>query len=90
MDDFRKTFCNENINKQRCQKNEIEATKSYVEKIDRLIQMQFSKDTNDQSKMNTLVGFIEIREMLNKRINRLFQENVVCPDELNQIKQEYM
>jgi len=41
-------------------------------------------------KTTTLLGFVEIQSMFDTRVKKLFEEEVRCPKELDQIKKKYM
>merc|ERR1719460_3595048 len=38
----------------------------------------------------TLIGFVDIQAMFDKRVKKLFEDEVRCPAELEQIKKKYM
>ena len=41
-------------------------------------------------KTETLIGFVDIQAMFDKRVKKLFEDEVRCPAELEQIKKKYM
>merc|ERR1719180_428122 len=43
-----------------------------------------------EKKTETLIGFVDIQAMFDKRVKKLFEDEVRCPAELEQIKKKYM
>lgn len=73
-----------------CEWEEYEKTKEYLVEVDNTIQEALFKAKKDEDKTTALLGFVKIQEMFDKRVKKLFEEEVVCPDELQTIKKEYM
>merc|ERR1719154_748301 len=74
----------------RCDWEEYEQTKKYLIKIDEIIQDSLFKESNDNSKLDAVLGFVEIQSMLDKRVKKLFEDQLVCPQEVTMIKTQYM
>jgi len=73
-----------------CEWEEYEKTKEYLVEVDNTIQEGLFKAKKDEDKTTALLGFVKIQEMFDKRVKKLFEEEVQCPEELNTIKKEYM
>ena len=74
----------------RCDWEEYEQTKEYQVEVDNTIQDGLFKASNDSAKTTALLGFVKIQEMFDKRVKKLFEEEVKCHEELTMIKGEYM
>jgi hypothetical protein len=74
-----------------CEWEEYEQTKAYLEEVDKTIQENLFKKADDQdAKKDTLLGFVQIQSLFDGRVRKLFEDEVRCPEELNQIKKTYM
>lgn len=73
-----------------CDWEEYEQTKEYLVEVDNTIQEGLFKASDDSAKTTALLGFVKIQEMFDKRVKKLFEEEVKCPEELDMIKKEYM
>jgi septum formation topological specificity factor MinE len=73
-----------------CEWEEYEKTKEYLVEVDNTIQEGLFKAKTDADKTTALLGFVKIQEMFDKRVKKLFEDQVQCPDELQMIKKEYM
>jgi len=77
-----------------CEWEEYEETRNYLVKVDEVIQESLFKEADEgkaaEKKMNTLIGFVDLQAMFDKRVKKLFEEEVRCPGELDQIKKNYM
>merc|ERR1712013_301579 len=74
----------------KCDWEEYEQTKEYLGKIDEIIQDSLFKDSGEESKLDAILGFVEIQGMLDKRVKKLFEDELTCPDEVSVIKKQYM
>jgi len=73
-----------------CEWEEYENTKKYLSAVDQIIQDALFKAKDDNAQMTALLGFVDIQALFDKRVKALFEANLECPDEVNQIKQTYM
>jgi len=73
-----------------CEWEEYEQTKEYLIKVDEVIQESLFKAKDDSAQMTALLGFVDIQGMYDKRVKKLFEEELVCPEEVKMIKKEYM
>jgi hypothetical protein len=73
-----------------CDWEEYEQTKEYLVEVDNTIQEGLFKASDDSAKTTALLGFVKIQEMFDKRVKKLFEEEVKCHEELTMIKGEYM
>ena len=58
--------------------------------VDQLIQDSLFKPADDSAQMTALLGFVEIQGAFEDRVKELFEDKLVCNEEVNKIKQEYM
>jgi len=73
-----------------CEWEEYEQSKNYLEKVDAIIQDAIFKAKEDKDKLQAVLGFVEIQALFDNRVKKLFEEELVCPDEVTVIKKEYM
>jgi len=73
-----------------CEWEEYEQTGEYINKIDEIIQESLFKPKEDSAKRDAQFGFVEINMLLNKRVEKLFSDGMVCPNEATAIKKEWM
>merc|ERR1719341_1080735 len=73
-----------------CAWDEYEQTKEYLVKVDEIIQESLFKAKDDSAQMAALLGFVDIQGQYDKRVKKLFEDELVCPDEVKMIKKEYM
>jgi len=73
-----------------CQWDEYQQTKEYLTKVDEIIQDSLFKVKDDSAQMNALLGFVDIQGEFDKRVKKLFEEELICPDEATFIKKNYM
>merc|ERR1711970_688609 len=73
-----------------CEWEEYEQTKEYLIKVDEIIQEALFKAKDDSAQMTALLGFVDIQGMYDKRVKKLFEEELVCTEEVKMIKKEYM
>merc|ERR1719260_188960 len=73
-----------------CEWEEYEQTKEYLIKVDEVIQESLFKVKDDSAQMTALLGFVDIQGMYDKRVKKLFEDELVCPEEVKMIKKEYM
>ena len=55
-----------------------------------IIQDALFKGSDDAAQMTALLGFVDIQGLFDKRVKTLFEENLVCPEEVQTIKTVYM
>jgi len=70
-----------------CQWEEYEKTREYLVEVDNVIQNGLFKEAD---RKKTLIGFVDIQAMFDKRVKKLFEDEVRCPAELTLIKKTYM
>merc|ERR1711892_364430 len=68
----------------KCDWEEYEQTKEYLIKVDEIIQDSLFKDPNESSKLDAILG------MVDKRVKKLFEDQLVCAEEVLIIKKQYM
>ena len=73
-----------------CKWEEYEQTKEYLSKVDEVIQESLFKAKDDSAQMTALLGFVDIQGLYDKRVKKLFENELVCPDEVKMTKREYM
>ena len=69
----------------KCDWEEYEQTKEYLIKVDEIIQDSLFKDPNESSKLDAILGFVEIQGMVDQRVKKLFEDQLVCA-----VKKQYM
>merc|ERR1711892_1073396 len=74
----------------KCDWEEYEQTKEFLIKVDEIIQDSLFKDPNESSKLDAILGFVEIQGMVDKRVKKLFEDQLVCAEEVSVIKKQYM
>jgi len=62
----------------------------YINKVDDIIQESLFKPKADSAKLDAQRGYIEIKTLFDKRVEKLFLDNMVCPNEALTIKKEWM
>merc|ERR1712110_46099 len=70
-----------------CQWEEYEETRNYLIKVDEVIQTGLFKEAD---KKTALIGFVDIQAMFDRRVKKLFEDDLRCPPELENIKKTYM
>ena len=73
-----------------CNREEYDQTKSHLESTDNIIQEALFKGNDDDSRLNAILGFVDLQDNFNKRIQTLFEEKLRCSDEVDFIKKSYM
>ena len=73
-----------------CEWEEYEQIKEYLVKVDEVIQESLFKAKDDSAQMTALLGFVDIQGLYDKRVKKLFENELVCPDAVKMIKREYM
>ena len=73
-----------------CEWEEYEQTKEYLIQVDEIIQDSLFKEANDKGKLDAVLGFVKIQAMFDKRVKKLFEDQLVCPQEVSIIKKQYM
>ena len=58
--------------------------------MDEIIQDSLFKDPNENSKLDAILGFVDIQKILDDRVKKLFEDQLVCPEEVTVIKKQYM
>merc|ERR1719334_2127608 len=73
-----------------CDWDEYEHNKEYLEKIDDVIQEAFFKLKGNKGNTEAMIGYVEIQSMFDKRVKELFENELVCPDEVFILKKNFM
>lgn len=73
-----------------CKWEEYEQTGEYITKIDEIIQNSLFKPAGDEAKKDAQVGFLDVKKQLDKRLSKLFNDGMICPEEVKTIKEEWM
>jgi len=73
-----------------CEWEEYEQTKEYLVKVDEIIQEALFKGNDDSAQMTALLEFVTLQGQYDKRVKKLFEDKLICPDEVKVIKKEYM
>lgn len=76
--------------KENCKLAEYEKVAEYVARIDEIIQEKLFKPTEDGAKVEAQLGFLEVKQMFDARIEELFNGDVKCGDELDKLKKDWM
>merc|ERR1711970_213934 len=90
LEELGKTYCSSSPAppppaESNCQWEEYEQTKEYLIKVDDIIQDALFK-AKDDSQMTALLGFVDLQGLYDKRVKKLFEDELVCPEEVNMIK----
>ncbi|CAB4056345.1 unnamed protein product [Lepeophtheirus salmonis] len=74
-----------------CDEEEIENSKEWIMDIDTIISENLFKagDDADKDKQEAMIGLIELKSSMDKRVKKLFQNNLECKEEVEQIKNIY-
>jgi len=75
----------------KCYLEEIDTAGEWIVEIDQNIATNLFKTGDDQGQARTdaMLGFLELKSNMEERVRQLFQENLVCKEEVDQIKQFY-
>jgi len=74
-----------------CEWQEYQFSKSSVlPKVDDIIQTSIFKAKLDSDKRDAIIGFVELQGLFDDRIKKLFEERLVCPEEVTAMKKVYM
>jgi len=75
----------------KCYLEEIDTAGEWIVEIDQNIATNLFKTGDDQGQARTdaMLGFLELKTNMEERVRQLFQENLVCKEEVDQIKQFY-
>ena len=58
--------------------------------VDNVIQDNLFKSSDDGSKLDAILGFVDIQTMFDTRVKKLFENELICPEEATFIKKTYM
>ena len=85
----RQVHCQQTIS---CESQERENLQQVLEKLDHLIESAFfkSKSDPDMLQKNLTIGMIDILNMLEIRVQNIFEEKLRCREEIEMIKTRYM
>jgi len=75
-----------------CDLEEIETAGEWIVEIDTIIAENLFKTGDDdqgEARTKAMLGFVELKSTMEERVRQLFQENLVCTEEVDQIKQFY-
>ena len=72
-----------------CEWNEFRETKKYLSLVDQIIEDALFYGSDDDAKMTARLGFVDIQGLFDKRVKTLFEENLVCPEEVQTIMTVY-
>jgi len=70
-----------------CEEEEIAAAKEWLVDIDTIIQEHLFKENN---KIEAMLGFVDLNKKMEGRVRELFENDLQCPLEKDQIKNTYM
>jgi len=73
-----------------CEWDEYEQHKQYLTVVDEVIQDALFKGGDDSEKATVLIKFVEIQSLYDDRVKKLFEDKLVCPGEVQIIKEKYM
>ena len=68
---------------------EYQTLKEVLEEIDK-VQNILYHDNNDKAKLDTILGLIEVTQVLDSRVQELFEDGYHCPQEVDFIKMMLM
>merc|ERR1719348_231768 len=58
--------------------------------VDNVIQTSIFKAKKDSDKTEAIIGLVKLQGLMDERIKKLFEEKLVCPEEVTAIKKSYM
>jgi len=61
-----------------------------MERVDDIIQNALFKAKADSDQIEALLGFVDIQGMMDKRVKKLFEEQLQCPEEVDVLKKVFM
>jgi len=74
-----------------CEWQEYENYRDFIlPEVDNVIQTSIFKAKKDSDKTDAIIGLVKLQQLFDERIKKLFEERLVCPDEVTAIKKNYM
>ena len=58
--------------------------------VDQIIQDALFKAQDEDAQVTALLGFVDVQELFDKRVKKLFENDLQCPDEVDTIKKQFM
>jgi len=79
------------VDENQCDLEEVQTAGEWIADIDKNIAENLFKteDDQEQARVDAMLGFVEMKSSMEERVRQLFQENLVCTEEVDQIKQFY-
>eukprot|EP00095_Tigriopus_kingsejongensis_P007137 maker-scaffold687_size111633-snap-gene-0.26 protein:Tk07137 transcript:maker-scaffold687_size111633-snap-gene-0.26-mRNA-1 annotation:"pollen specific glycine-rich protein grp16" len=72
-----------------CDFEEINKAKEWITDIDEIIAQDIFKNEADEGRRNAMLGLIDLKSTMDDRVRELFQDNLQCKEEVEQIKNIY-
>lgn len=72
-----------------CDLNEINTARNWIADIDEIIAEDIFKNEDDEGRRSAMLKLIELKSTMDDRVRELFQENLQCKEEVEQIKNIY-
>ncbi|TRY76845.1 hypothetical protein TCAL_06875 [Tigriopus californicus] len=72
-----------------CDLEEINKAKEWISDIDEIIANDIFKNENDEGRRKAMLGLIDLKSVMDDRVRELFQDNLQCKEEVEQIKNIY-
>jgi len=72
-----------------CDLNEINTARDWITDIDTVISEDIFKSEDEDARRKAMLGLIELKSAMDDRVRELFQNNLQCKEEVEQIKNIY-
>jgi len=72
-----------------CDLNEINKARVWITDIDTVISEDIFKSEDEDARRKAMLGLIELKSAMDDRVRELFQNNLQCKEEVEQIKNIY-
>merc|ERR1712045_530273 len=73
-----------------CDWEEYTQIENYLNRVDQIIQDALFKAQDEDAQVTALLGFVDVQELFDKRVKKLFENDLQCPDEVDTIKKQFM
>lgn len=72
-----------------CDTEEITQAQEFIVEIDTIIAENIFKKNDEESRRNAMLGIIDLKAVFEERVRKLFNDDLVCEEEVEQIKTVY-
>jgi len=72
-----------------CETEEITQAQEFIVEIDTIIAENIFKKNDEESRRNAMLGIIDLKAVFEQRVRKLFIDDLVCEEEVEQIKTVY-